>query len=232
MKKNIQSIIFYNFFGFLYDRFITWNGYKKTITHFIQRLSLPNKHLRILDAGCGTGLISFAIAEKYPNAEIVGFDYSSKMIESAEIINKQRKFQNIKFYVGDIENINPLNDLGNNQQVLDIHSFDLIFIAGALEYANFSKGIQELYKFLKLDGTLYNIAVKNNWKGKLLGYFMGFTPYSKTKMIKIFQETGLQKIEEIPFQEKKEQKASLFKIVLRAKKISPKLLNTANTFLQ
>ncbi|MBI2453183.1 class I SAM-dependent methyltransferase [Candidatus Peregrinibacteria bacterium] len=216
MGTNIQSHIFYNFFSFLYDRLITWNGYKKSITHFIHRLSLPNKRLKILDAGCGTGLISFALAEKNPNAEIIGFDYSSKMIESAEKINKLHGFQNIKFYIGDIENIIPLKNLRNNNRAMDPHSFDFIFVAGALEYTDFPKGIEELCKFLKIGGTLYNIAVKNNWKGKLLGYFMGFTPYSKTKMIKIFQTNGLQKIEEMPFLGKEEQKASNFKIVLKA----------------
>ncbi len=216
MKNNIQSRIFYNFFGFLYDRLIMWNGYKKAITHFIHRLSLPNKRLRILDAGCGTGLISFALAEKYPNAEIIGFDYSPQMIESAEKINKQHGFKNIKFYVGNLENISTLKNLENNNQVMNLHSFDFVFVAGALEYIDFSKGVAELYKLLKIGGILYNIAVKNNWKGKLLGCFMGFTPYSRTKMIKVFQANGLQKIEEVPFQGKEEQKASHLKIVLKA----------------
>lgn len=216
MKKNIRSQIFYNSFSFIYDRLITWNGYKKAITHFIHRLSLPNQHLRILDAGCGTGLISFALAEKNPNAEIIGFDYSAKMIESAKKINKLRGFQNIKFYVGDLENITQLKDLGNNNKVLDLNSFDFIFVAGALEYTDFSKSMGELCKFLKIGGSIYNIAVKNNWKGKLLGYFMGFITYSKTKMIKVFQANGLRKIEEISFLGQEEQKASHFKIVLKA----------------
>lgn len=216
MKKNIQSVIFYNFFGFLYDKLITWNGYKNALIHFIQRIPLSRKKLKVLDAGCGTGLVSFALAEKYPNIEIIGFDYSPKMIKVAEKINKKRKFKNIKFYIGDLENINPLHDLKNNKQTLVANSFDLIFIAGALEYTDLSKGIGELTKFLKTGGIIYNIAVKNNWKGKLLGYFMGFIPYAKTKMIESFQENGLKRIEKIPFVGKEEQRAAHLKIVLKA----------------
>lgn len=216
MKKNIQSIVFYNFFSFLYDKLITWNGYKKALAHFMQRIPLRGKRLKVLDAGCGTGLVSFALAEKYPNIEIIGFDYSKNMIEVAEKINIKRKFKNIKFYVGDLENINPLRDLKNNKQTLAVNSFDLIFVAGALEYTDLSKGIDELAKFLKNKGTLYNIAVKDNWKGKLLGYLMGFTPYPKIKIMKSFQVNGFKRVEEIPFIGKVEQKASHLKIVLKA----------------
>ncbi|MEK7528844.1 MAG: class I SAM-dependent methyltransferase [Patescibacteria group bacterium] len=218
MKKNIQSIVFYNLLGFLYDKLITWNGYKKALIHFIQRVPLPTEKLKILDAGCGTGLVSFALAEKYSNIEIIGFDYSQKMIEAAEKINKKHKFKNIKFYIGNLENINRLHDLKNKKKILAANSFDLIFVAGALEYTDLSKGIGELTKFLKIRGSFYNIAVKNNWKGELLGHFMGFTPYAKIKIIESFKMNGLKRIEEIPFIGKEEQKASHLKIVLKAVK--------------
>ena len=50
---------------------ITWNGYKKALIHFTQRITLPTRKLKVLDAGCGTGLVSFALAEKYSNIEII-----------------------------------------------------------------------------------------------------------------------------------------------------------------
>lgn len=216
MKKNLQSLIFYHYLSFLYDQLISWNGYKKGLTHFIQSLSFPNQPLKTLDAGCGTGLISFALTEKYPNMSITAFDYSAKMIQAAEKINNKYNFQNVRFYIGDIENINPLVDLKSNKEMLEANVFDLIFVAGALEYTNLAKGIKELCSLLKAGGTIYNIAVKNNWRGRLLGQLMGFKPYSKTEMIATLQKTGFSKITVIPFQGKEEQKASNLKVVVKA----------------
>ena len=49
---------------------------------------------RILDVGCGTGLLTAAIAETYPEANVVGIDASRSMIRVAD---KKRRGQNCSY---------------------------------------------------------------------------------------------------------------------------------------
>jgi SAM-dependent methyltransferase len=44
---------------------------------------LPSPPRRVLDVGTGTGGAAFAIAERFPDAEVVGIDFSTEMVERA-----------------------------------------------------------------------------------------------------------------------------------------------------
>ncbi|MDH3921190.1 MAG: methyltransferase domain-containing protein, partial [Desulfobulbaceae bacterium] len=43
-----------------------------------------DKQLRILDLGCGNGILSELVLKKLPNAFVVGFDLTPKMLEEYE----------------------------------------------------------------------------------------------------------------------------------------------------
>jgi ubiquinone/menaquinone biosynthesis C-methylase UbiE len=45
--------------------------------------AIPAPPARVLDLGTGTGLAAFALARRFPDAEIVGVDVSPRMIEEA-----------------------------------------------------------------------------------------------------------------------------------------------------
>ena len=59
-----------------------------------------NKTLNVLDVGCGDGRISYWLSEKVN--QVVGFDFSEKMIEKAK---KTHSRTNIAYHLGTIENI-------------------------------------------------------------------------------------------------------------------------------
>lgn len=54
---------------------------------------------RVIDLGCGTGTVAKAIADRFPNAEILCLDISPKMIELAT--RKLCTYKNISYIVGD-----------------------------------------------------------------------------------------------------------------------------------
>jgi ubiquinone/menaquinone biosynthesis C-methylase UbiE len=56
---------------------------------------------RILDLGTGTGVVAKALAERYPEAEVVGIDLSSEMIDEARRRLPPELAARVDFQVGD-----------------------------------------------------------------------------------------------------------------------------------
>ena len=47
----------------VYDRFIHWVGYPQGLRSFFEQSQLLRSDLKVLDAGCGTGAVTFALHE-------------------------------------------------------------------------------------------------------------------------------------------------------------------------
>lgn len=45
-----------------------------------------NHKFRLLDLGCGHGAILGSVLERFPNAEVLGIDFSPKMLSKAEAL--------------------------------------------------------------------------------------------------------------------------------------------------
>ncbi len=125
------------------------NARKRIVTPAGIELTLEaEKHVKImktdslLSLGCGTGELESYIAEKYGNT-VIGIDSDRELIRIA----KKKVRKNLKFYIGDGENIE-----------YDDKSFDYVYSCGALA-AFFDKGIVEAYRVLKDRGILIMIEV-------------------------------------------------------------------------
>ena len=107
-------------------------------------------NVSILELGCGTGRVTFPLAEKAK--QVIGVDISKEMISKAK---KQVKRENIEFLLGDMTSLN-LNT-----------KFDLIIapfrVLQALETEN------EVLKSLK--------TIKRHMSSKGLGILNIFNPY-------------------------------------------------------
>ena len=56
---------------------------------------------RVLDLGTGTGVVAMALAERYPEAEVVGIDLSRRMIDEARRKLTPELAGRVRFEVGD-----------------------------------------------------------------------------------------------------------------------------------
>lgn len=93
--------------------------------------------MRVLDAGCGEGVLSFMMAEK--GAEVIGVDLSGPNIEAAAARASQLNLQNVSFLVGDAESL-PFSD----------NSFDLVVSSHVLEHVpDFDRGLKEVMRVTK-----------------------------------------------------------------------------------
>lgn len=103
---------------------------------------LQQQSLRILDFGCGDGLMSRYLAYYFNNSKIVGVDISGESIAIAK-----KKYPNIDFFK--IEN----KLCFENKEEL----FDLIFVAGVFHHIPFDqhlKWVDELSCYVKPGGKL------------------------------------------------------------------------------
>lgn len=126
-----------------YDRI---NNAISLFTHKNFRKKAINKiigeHFEILDLCCGTGDITELLKQKYPNAKIIGIDFSSNMLDIA-----RKRFPDTTFIENDITNLPFKNK-----------SFDLCTISfGLRNVDNLEDVLRECYRILKPDGIFFNL---------------------------------------------------------------------------
>lgn len=103
---------------------------------------------RVLDLGCGDGVLTSHIAELVPKGEVIGIDGSEGMIAAAS----EKRRPNLKFFLQDI------NDIGYDNE------FDLIFSNAALHWVkDHRKLLRNVYRALRPEGRVrFNFAADGN----------------------------------------------------------------------
>jgi 2-polyprenyl-3-methyl-5-hydroxy-6-metoxy-1,4-benzoquinol methylase len=98
---------------------------------------------RVLDAGCGMGNGTMVLAERYPDAEVVGLDIEEDATELADHL-AQRFFPNIQIVRGALESF------------ADRKGFDLIVCRGVLEHVVEPPRVaRQLVRLLRPRGVLF-----------------------------------------------------------------------------
>ena len=80
----------YGKIAFIYDPMLQIIGTKRGLDRFVEhlKLNLPTNPV-ILDAGCGTGALTFSILKHYPNATVYAFDIDNNILKTLK--KKQKK---------------------------------------------------------------------------------------------------------------------------------------------
>ncbi len=153
-------------------------SYKKASAHqkewgtrVIDELPLTGKE-RILDLGCGDGVLTERLAQRVPDGRVIGIDSSWNMIETARKLERE----NLAFRLMDIEMLNFE------------YQFDVIFSNATLQWVrDHRKMLQRVYMRTKPGGMIrFNFAAEGNCENlvrvvrevmndsRFLGYFVGF----------------------------------------------------------
>ena len=122
-----------------------------SIKHFkIKSLKQPLKKLKILDIGCGGGLLSEPMSRL--GAEVTGIDASQENINIAKIHSLEKKLK-IKYICSSPEKLNTKD------------KFDIILNMEIVEHVDdVNLFIQSCVKFLKKDGIMYVATINKTLK--------------------------------------------------------------------
>jgi len=143
-------------FGYKYCYFQKWNWPQKIFIYIFGLVDLPTrirsialrkvlkdekKPKYILDAGCGLGLYSFYLAEKYPSSQIYAYDINERWIEEAEVVRKKIGFDNLHFHTKDLVAC----------EVHDGNKYDLIICIEVLQYCPDNHAVLDHFRKLISD---------------------------------------------------------------------------------
>ena len=161
---NITDTLNDNRAGALYDRIARlynltykFNGYRRSLERYFREHPIPLEDgARILDAGCGMGLLTLALLGtlKRP-ARITAIDLSASSLHKARqavdnvLASQPPRQHRVSFLQANLLSL-PFAD----------ETFDFIATSGALEYVPLGEGLGELSRVLKPGGYLFHLPVR------------------------------------------------------------------------
>lgn len=158
----------YDRFANLYDLTFKFNRYGRSLERYLRERGPRLPHgARILDAGCGTGLLTLALLNVLERpADIAAVDLSNSSLRTALRAVARAKVgpgQRIRFAQANVLKL-PFAD----------ETFDFIVTSGVLEYVPLGEGLGELARVLAPGGYLLHLPVRPSYMSKILELMFRF----------------------------------------------------------
>lgn len=170
-KNEAKAGSYYDKIARLYDLTFKLNGYGRSLDQYLalNPLSL-SRGARILDAGCGTGLLTLALlrAIRFP-VKITALDLSATSVVEAKkaISHSPGRPQDVSFSQGNLLSLPFADD-----------AFDLVVTSGALEYVPLKDGLDELARVIAPEGRLLHLPCRPTPASSLLEILFRFKSHS------------------------------------------------------
>ncbi len=103
---------------------------------------IPQGSAQVMDQACGTGILTFQIARKFPFGQVVGVDVQEEYLNIAEKKAKEEGIRNVQFV------------LGRAEDVFLKKSFDCITSSYLAKYAEIESLIRNIKGMLRKGGIL------------------------------------------------------------------------------
>jgi ubiquinone/menaquinone biosynthesis C-methylase UbiE len=142
MKKTKRRWI-WGIMAFFYDQvFSHFPPYQNLIETIINNSNICEND-RVLDAGCGTGLLSVELSKL--GCIVTGVDRSAEMLNRARDKKRKNKKENLSFIQGDL----------NEEKEIKKYSFEKLFLIHSLYlFDDPRKVLENIYSILPLRGEL------------------------------------------------------------------------------
>ena len=166
-KTEARAGSYYDRIARIYDLTFKFNRYGRSLDQYFETHPLPvTRGARILDAGCGTGLLTHAMlrAIRFP-VSITALDLSATSVVAARksLYYSPGRKRDVTFTQGNLLSLPFADD-----------SLDLIVTAGALEYVNLNDGLTELARVIAPGGHLLHLPIHPSLIGVVLEILFRF----------------------------------------------------------
>lgn len=181
--------------GLYHSLFFDFFRYDQGIKQFFKNEIVLNPGYQILDAGCGSGLLTKSLYEagrerKIENLSYFAFDITKAMLDIFKQWIANNDIGNISLSQADVLKMNELPASWDN--------FDLIVSSAMLEYldeSEFRSALSNLKNRLNPEGKFFLIITKNNLITKyLIKKLWKANSYRKTEILNILDEVGFKNI--------------------------------------
>ncbi len=174
-----------------YLRFVRSVRYPQGIRAFLLASPLLRSDLRVLDAGCGTGIVTLALREAllrrgFTPGAMHAFDLTPAMLERFRRTLREREFDGIDLVQADVLELHALPTSWNN--------YDLILSASMLEYlprTRLAAGLRGLCLLLRQGGSFVLFITRRNWLTRpLIGRWWQSNLYEADELRLALREAG------------------------------------------
>jgi ubiquinone/menaquinone biosynthesis C-methylase UbiE len=158
---------FYDKIANIYNLTFKFNGYGRSLHQYLRTHPIPlSRNAKILDAGCGTGLLTIALLKALDQpVRITAVDLSGSSIVTAKkaVEEKAGRADKVWFTQANVLAL-PFAD----------NSFDFVVTSGVLEYVSLREGLGELARVLKRGGYILHLPVRPSPVSRMLEVMFRF----------------------------------------------------------
>ncbi len=174
-KNEARAGSYYDKIAAIYGLTFKLNGYGRSLDEYFAQHPLPvSPGARILDAGCGTGLLTLAMLRnlRFP-VNITSLDLSATSItEARKAVAESPGMGYVTFAEGNMLCL-PFAD----------NSLDLVVTAGALEYVPLYEGLNEIARVIAPGGHLLHLPCRPSPVSKLLEILFRFKSHPRRELL-------------------------------------------------
>ncbi len=181
IRPKDKTASFYDRIADVHNLALKLNGYKDSVAKFLKSLKLDiGPDSMVLDAGSGTGIVTFAFHEAgFRPKKTIAFDLSRNSLKLARGQSRKEKkvdHKAISHVQGNVLSL-PFAD----------ETFDVVLSCGVLEYVPLDDGLRESARVLKKGGRLVLLPVKPSLVGSVLELLYNFKIHPLDDVRKISQ---------------------------------------------
>jgi ubiquinone/menaquinone biosynthesis C-methylase UbiE len=178
----------------VYDFFIKSLGYERSIDRFLQSVSVQQKEsLRILDAGCGTGMLGLHFLQRFPQYELVATDLEPNFLRATLANARNRGIEPRRIQVG-VANISAphlITSLDQTLTTLDDESFGVICVGAVVGYASDKEQcLRHLIRLLAPGGLLINMEMNESPTGRFVSRRYHYSNIPLFRMQQLLRDEG------------------------------------------